>query len=629
MSIRFVFVAASVVLAFQSAAQGDDPQRRRGSKIIDDSTRSIYGPNTSRYYYEDDFFLNRNTLHTIDTASWNFHQFSYVQRNSNSYQDLGNIGTAIRSIYTPVPEFIGASSGFNAYDLYWDSETIRYYDTKSPYSNMKVILGGKGRSVTRVNFSRNITPRWNFGFNFRSLLIDKQIQRSGKGDRNVRSTYIDLYSAFHTKDSTYSLFLNYRRNYHQADEYGGVLTGDDFLYRDFFLVNAQRRLSEAESNDTRYNLHVFHQFKLAPAFQLYHKGDFYKSKNKFNDSKPGNSFYDFIVVDSALTRDQTEFKSFRNEAGVKGNLGKLFFNGYAAVRNYDMDYKYFYEDNFYLDTSDDELYIGGRMALQLDSLIEVKGWAEWMMDDRYLAQGAIRTKWFEAYAKRSVSTPTFLQQAYRGSHDVWLNTFVNMEATEIGGNLIYKTKNISVLPGVRFSTFKNYIFFKQNVADSGQRVLPLQSSGYQTLVSPELNFSITLFNHINFTTQAIYTHVIENSENAIQVPDVFVNNQVSYSNIWFKGNLDFQVGVDVHWKSAYYAPAYDPVIQQFYVQQDFSAPSFPLLDIFLNAKIKHARIFVKYNNILKMFSDYAAIPTPFYPGIKNIVDFGFDWSFYD
>jgi hypothetical protein len=29
------------------------------------------------------------------------------------------------------------------------------------------------------------------------------------------------------------------------------------------------------------------------------------------------------------------------------------------------------------------------------------------------------------------------------------------------------------------------------------------------------------------------------------------------------------------------------------------------------------------------FMNYGNVPTPFYPGIQNIIDFGFDWSFFD
>src|SRR5687767_11310023 len=137
--IRFLVIAASVAITLPSLGQ-EEPVQRRGSRVVDDTTRNIYGPNTSHYYFEEDFFANRNALHKIDTTRWNFHRFSYVQRFDNFYQDLGNIGTAIRPIYNQVSEVIGSNTGFDTYDLYWTSEVIKYYDTKSPYSNMKLVL---------------------------------------------------------------------------------------------------------------------------------------------------------------------------------------------------------------------------------------------------------------------------------------------------------------------------------------------------------------------------------------------------------------------------------------------------------------------------------------------------------
>src|SRR5690606_3896566 len=194
----------------------------------------------------------------------------------------GNIGTAIRPVFYKVPDVIGVTSGFSAYDLYWDEEQIRYYDTKSPYSNIRAILGGKGRSMTRVTFSRNITPQWNFGFNYRALLIDKQIQRSGKGDRNVRSTYYDIYTSYQTPDSAYLIMANFRRNRHEADEYGGINnTSEGFEYNDYFFVNAQPYLRDALSRDQRMNAHVYHQYEIGKALQVYHTFDRYRQGNQF------------------------------------------------------------------------------------------------------------------------------------------------------------------------------------------------------------------------------------------------------------------------------------------------------------------------------------------------------------
>jgi hypothetical protein len=560
----------------------------------------------------------------------NFHRFNYVQRYNNFYQDLGNIGTAIRPIFTEVTETIGATSGFTSYDLYWNTEAVKYYNTKSPFASVQWVLGGKGRSYAHFTFNRNINPRWNIGFDYRILQIDKITARQQKGDRAVRSNYFDIFTSYQSKDSTYSLFLNARRDFIQALENGGVKTDEDFKYSELFEKQGiSTWLTEAESNDKRGAIHLFHQVNFASGLQLYHIADLYRQINRFNDEDPENEYYDFIVVDSAQTKDRTELKSFRNEVGVKGSLFKLFYNGYAAFRKYNIDYKYIYEDNFYLETEKWETYVGGRIGLQLDSLVQVKGWAEWMLDDRYIIQGSIKTKWFEASAKRSVSTPAFLPQAYRGSHDLWINYFENVQGTEFKGNLIYESRVFSIYPGVRFATFKNFIFMKEDTAATGQRVLPYQTSGYQTWASPELNLSLTLFKHLTIKGQGIYTRILENSDDAMQYPELFVNAQVAYADIWFNGNLDFQFGVDTHWKSSYYAPNYDVTSQQFYTQQRYLAPAFPIIDIFLNARIKRARIFVKYNNALMTFMNYGNVPTPFYPGIQNIIDFGFDWSFFD
>lgn len=615
----------------QGQGMGGESRPRNRSSIIDDSTRQVYGPHTSFTVREEDYFFNRRIRATIDTAIRDFHRYNYVQRNNNLYQDLGNIGTAIRPIFTQAPALIGATPGFDAYNLYWDREQVKYYDTRSPYSNMNVVVGGKGRSITRITYSRNINPRWNFGFNYRGLFIDKQIQRSGKGDRNVKSTYYDFFTSYESKDSSYSLFFNFRRSFLQADEYGGVQTSNPLTFDQFFSVNARPWLTEAESNDLRSTVHLYQQYRLGSGFQVYHVGDWYRQRNQFKDtpaSEPDN-YYDAVVVDSTLTRDQTMFHSFRNEVGVKGNLLKLFYNYYAAVRSYSMDYKYFYESSLPVKTSGNELYVGGRMELALDSLVTVKGQVEWLFTNRYRIEGSIKTKWFDAGLRRVKSRPSFVQQAYRGSHDIWVNDFDDVETNELWGSIHYTSRRFSVSPGLHFTTIRNFIFFQQGVFNSDQTVLPVQASGYNTYTSPELQVSLVPVKNITWKAQAVYTRMLENSNDALQMPEWFINTQLAYANIWYHGNFDFQVGVDVHYKSAYHAYGYDPVIQQFYTQQSFQVPAVPVIDLFLNAKILRGRIFLKYNNLFKTFNKYAAIPTPYYPGIRNLVDFGFDWSFYD
>lgn len=640
-SERFLLLLFFLLLVTLAANAQDQPERR-GSRVIDDTTKQIYGPNTSRYYYESEVFYNRPVLHAIDTFPINFHRSSsYVQLNDNLYQDLGNIGTAIRPVYYEPPATIGARSGFNAYDLYWETERIRYFDTKSPYTNMKLILGGRGRSLTRATFSRNINPRWNFGFTYRGLFVDKQIQRRGKNDRITRSNYYDAYTAYQNKDSTYRFFMNFRRTLHRVNEFGGVRVDseDSTGLFDYFDINARPWLNTASSEDLRTNFHLFHQFSVGSGLQFYHTLDRYKQKNTFLDVRNAeqDAFFDFIPLEEKdSVRDATTMRTFRNEAGIKGNLLKLFYNGYVALRHYNMVYGHLPVDTLNLTNKrfrGDEFYVGGRMSLALDSLVQVNGWAEWLMgkeQNGYRIEGSIRSKWFEASARQMLYAPDFLSQAYRGSRDYWENDFSNIESSQLNGYIHYRSSVLSLSPGVTFTRLRNYIYFdKVSDVDTVQQVLPFQSRGNQIITAPEARVALTFFRHITLSNRAIYTVFIENAGEAIRVPDLFLNTQLAYANIFFDGNLDMHAGVDLHWKSRYFAPGYDPVIQQFYNQDEFASPDFPLVDLFFNAKIKRARVFFKYNNIMQIFRQTGYLPTPYYPGQRNIFDFGFDWSFYD
>jgi hypothetical protein len=629
---RLIIFSALVLMGLSAAAQEDPPQRRRGSRVIDDTTRQIYGPNTSKYYYERDVFYNRNVISPIDTFIRNFHRFNYVQRNSNLYQDLGTIGTAIRPMFYTAPDNIGVRSGVDAYDLYWDSEVIRHYDTKSPYSNMNVILGGKGRSLTRATFSRNITPRWNFGINFRGMFIDKQVpERRGKGDRTTRSNYYDFYTSYHTKDSIYRIFTNYKRMFHRIEESGGVKqTGVDSTFENYFEPNVKVWLSEAESNDLRMNFHFHHEVKAGKALQAYHTLDRYRQRSKFLDvyAADGAFFpYRNIVDDSA--HDVSTFKVVRNEAGIKGNLLKLFYNGYYAIRHYNMTYNQWLRDSIKAGATGDENYIGGRMELNVDSVGLVSGSAEVNQDGNYRIEGRLVSRWFEASARQMLYKPSFFQQAYRGAHHEWNDVLANTESSQLNGYAHYRSKVLTLSPGVTLTRLKNYVFFEELTDPDTLRAIPVQSRGNQVIFSPEFRFSLTVFRHFTLSSQILYTSLLENADRAIRVPDLFVNTQLSYANIHFNGNLDIHAGVDIHWKSAYYAPAYDPAIRQFYNQDKFQSNAFPLVDLFLNAKVKRGRIFLKFNNLVQAFTKTGYFATPLYPGQRDVVDFGFDWSFYD
>ncbi len=74
--------------------------------------------------------------------------------------------------------------------------------------------------------------------------------------------------------------------------------------------------------------------------------------------------------------------------------------------------------------------------------------------------------------------------------------------------------------------------------------------------------------------------------------------------------------------------AYDPLLAEFYVQnnQDFGA--FPRLDFFVNAKISQIRIYLKAEHFNSAWTGYDYYSAPNYPYRDFTVRFGVVWNFF-
>ena len=629
--LTFLLMMAVVPLA--SGQEGSTS--RRGSKIINDSSKNVYGPKTTLWFSEEDIFYNRKQFQPIDTTIANYHRWTYVQRLNNFYHDLGNMGTALHPVFPTLSGTPGLTSGFSAYDPYWKTQEPRYYDTKSPYTHFKLVWGGDGRATTDIVFSRNINKNWNFAFTYRPILVDKQIQRRRKGDRHVISHYYDFNTSYRSPNNRYTLLANYRRMRHRVFENGGIFLSENSRFESYFSQNAQPFLQVAQSEDLRSTGHVYHQYQLAKPFQVYQTIDVTKQKVGYSDdlAQEANDFYSQVLVspgfDAQKISDGSFFRTFQSEGGIKGNAAFLFYNFYYRYRSislYNRKFVGYSQGNFDRVT---ESYVGGRVALKYDSLNELKGEAEYLLDGNYRISGQLTSRWLDASLLSALSKPSTSTQAYRGSHHFWLNDFDNVFMNQASANLKAKVGRLEAKPGIRYTNLSQYIYYRAGEGLAPESSFPVQSSGVQQLMQPELWMQVRFLRHVYFRPHVIYTSVLQNDDDAIQVPELFVNAQLAYENTIAKGNLQVQAGVEVHWRSDYYTMGYDPAIQQFFVQRNFENPAYALADVFFAGKMKRGRFFFKYHNLQQSFRKIGYLTTPGYRGISNILDFGFDLFLFD
>jgi len=554
------------------------------------------------------------------------------------------MGTALNSIFPLVPSSIGAWSGFQAYEPYYTSEEPHYFDTKSPYTKMYIVWGGNGRAMTRVEFSRNINPRWNFGFDYRPILIEKQIQRRQKGDYQTTSHYYDFYTTYRSKDERYQLLFNYRRMRHRVKENGGVFNPTDSI-DNLFKDNTRSNMTAAESEDYRRNIHLSQQYQIAKFLQVYHIVDLTRQMNIFRDqpavdrdtlfAKTFNKYYDRARTDTVNLSDQTVLNTTQQEIGIKGNAAKFFYSAYYKFRTYDYSNVLLSPSEFKFNPNGSESYLGGTISLKFDSVSAFRGSAESLfLEGFYKIEGEVQSPWIEASFKNSLSKPGFMQQAYRGVHDSWNQKLNGVNATEAKGFLKWKGKAFQIWAGGTFTLFNNYIYFKDTTTVTKSKALfpsvtPVQSSGTQSTVSPEIKASFQFLKHLFIRPQFIYTRLLVNDDRVLRIPEQFINIQLAYENSLFKDHLQLQAGIDFHSHSAYRALAYSPTIQQFYIQDKTMSPQFPLVDIFFTGKMRRARFFLKYHNLVQMFTLTGYVPTPKYPGQFSVLDFGFEFLLFD
>lgn len=605
-----------------------------GAQITDDSTQLVYNAGTTEIILQEDIKNNVEKERHPDTTLYNLEKYSELDLQDRKFQNLGNNGTAMFPIFYPVPSQIGRTSGLSAYDNYLTSPSqLQYFDTKSPYMDLKVVFAGNGRSVVDFKFSRNINPNWNFGFDIYRITSDKQIGKSGAQDRNVVGTVVDLYTYYQHPEKPYSAMFNLVNLGFDIEETGGIYVEDlpnataDQL---FLYADADIQLRDAISNDKRLNLHLYHQYAWQKQLQFYHEADFISHNASYKDFAGGttgsyNSYTDFynqFLIAPDSTYERFNWTEIRNEVGIKGDLANLFYRLYLKRRDIDFD-------NLYHDPTDQfgEMFLGGYTRFDWRDKFNVEAKAEFLQSGEYLLHGQLNSDLIFASYKSIRSKPSFITESYFGNHHEWYQSFNSMFANEIQGGIQLDLGFLKVRPQGRIMTMDQFTYFDQTQTAR-------QSSDIAVLTSLGGDFDLKLttnkeFNEaFLFENEVYYTTLAGDGADYVRIPDLFYNGKLYWRGLWFKNTMGVQIGFDIHAKTRYYGLGYAPEIQQFYIQDEFPIDEFYTIDFFVNMQVNNLSAFVKITNINQQ-QDSGYFVTPYYPGIRQTIDFGARWLFYD
>ncbi|WP_179213319.1 putative porin [Ekhidna lutea] len=601
------------------------------AQIVDDSTKLVYGPETTTFTSEFNLVNNIESYQPVDTSIYLFERQSYVDQTGRKFQSLGNFGTALFPIFYTPQDQIGRTSGFNAYDRYaYQLSDVKYYDTKSPFIELLVYLGGGNRNIVDIGFSRNVNENWNLGFDIRKITTNKQLAPENQTDRQVIGSSFVGYTHYKHSSIPYQVLANYSSMSHKVVELGGARPTSDSLRTDFFLFdNALVRLDEAQAIVKTARFHLYQDLQIADQFQLYHTFDYRKESNIYKDFAGGstadgyntyNDFYDQFLIDTDSTQERSVFTSVSNEAGLKGDLSSVFYRFYARLRAVDFNYLLYDPGGKTV-----EKYLGGYVRFDWKDKFAVSGNAQFLVGGEYQLGGDISSDLINvSYTSKKYRVP-FVYLNYFGNHHEWHNDFSSVFSNELKGQLNLDFKHFDIRPKVKLAAYNNFIYFDQEIE-------PQQASDGALISSLGGDFNLRFLNSKgegwHLENEVLVTNVSGGASQFVRLPDVWYNGRYFWRGKWFDDLVPVEFGVDAHARSAYYGNAYAPEIQQFYLQDEQEIFGYAAANLFVNMKVDKFFFSLKWTHFNQPQDD-GYFATPNYPGQPKAIDLIIRWMFFD
>ena len=178
-----------------------------------------------------------------------------------------------------------------------------------------------------------------------------------------------------------------------------------------------------------------------------------------------------------------------------------------------------------------------------------------------------------------------------------------------------------------YKVLNDHLYFFNTTNDiENLLVAPAQYSNTINYFSVKANKEIKLWKFALDNT-ILYQNV-EQSDNILNVPQIVTRNTLYFSDHVFKKAMFLQTGVIFNYFTEYYANDYNPLLGEFYVQNQTKIGGFPMFDFFVNAKVRQARIFLKAEHFNSAWTGYNFYSAPNYPYRDFIVRFGLVWNFF-
>ncbi|WP_040281142.1 putative porin [Psychroserpens damuponensis] len=572
------------------------------------------------------------------------YKFNYLRKDNFGLIQFANLGQTYNSLTKGfdnnklVPLFGARARHFN----YFEKEDIHYYEVPTPLTELFYKTAFQQGQLLDAFFTVNTSKQFNFSIAYKGMRSLGNYQQALTSTGNLRFT-----SNFISKNERYKAKAHIVTQDLLNQENGGLTNEDvlnftsgdeDFIDRSVFDPN----MSDAE------NILVGKRFYLNHVYDIIKNNDSTSQsltvKNIINfedkyyqfDQTNSNAFLGDSFNQSNI-RDKVTLENFESEISInyiEPIIGEISFGiiyndinyGYDKVTNLNGnqipnrikeqvlsvkgDYTKQYKD-FTLNTE-----IGVNLTGQFDNRFFKANTLYSINDDLYL-KGSI------GY---NLSAPNYNILLYQSDYINYnwnnIQNFKNQRNSNVKFELnSEKLFNI----WLQYESINDYAFF--SAENDTEIIKPSQLNQTINLFKLQVNKEFK-FGNFALDNSILYQKVNDDSQ-SLNLPDLVIRNTIYYSNHFFKNKALFlQTGITFNYFTEYYMDGYDPLLAEFYSQNETKLGGFPRLDFFINAKIRQTRIFLKAEHFNSSFTGYDYFSAPNNPYRDFSIRFGIVWNFF-
>ncbi len=607
---------------------------RKGELTVD------YSGKTTFKDYKIISYANDTTY--IDTTLTIQKEYKFNPRRKDNFELLpfNNVGQTYTKLgYDFRDEGLFPQMGATAKTYeYFNIKDIHYYYVPTPTSELFYKSTFTQGQVLNAFVTMNTSRQFNFSVQYNGLRSLGKYRHQLSSHGNFIATF-----NYHTKNKKYYIRGHYTSQDFSNDENGGLTAESlaNFKSGDSEFNNRERldvNYTDANSFyigkryyfDQKYNfLRVKDSVPNQNQISIGHRFA-YESKHYDFSQEKANEIYGESFKTTVYNRLSN--KTFFNQAYLDFDSPYLLGELKGKIEYY--TYKHQYESLVFIDDQ--------RIPSQIDGN-SVSAGAEWhakikkfnlnadvtqivsgdLTGHRYYADASIGEKdkfFFKVGVSETSKSPNFnfiLNQSPYKSYN-WYNDFKNEIYRNANATLDTKWIDISA----DYTSIDNYAYF--NSAEQTQAAQHSGTVNYLKLKA-ENTFKLGKF---ALTNTLMYQKVID-GESVFRAPEFTTRNSLYFTDHLFKGDpLLLKTGVTFKYFTEYYANAYNPVLNEFSIQNSDKIGNFPIFDLFVSGQIRRTRIYFILENFTASFTGRDYFNAPNYPYRDLSFRFGLVWNFF-